>query len=873
MAPVSSVSSSSSLYGNRNVISGLASGMDTEAMIENMVSGTKARITALQQKRTIWEWKQEAFRGIIDKMVAFSNKYTSYNSNTNLLSPSFFNNAVTTTTHGAFKDMVSATGKTSSDIAITSVKQLATAAKHTATMGGSGDVPTIEGGKPIDLAQDMKISTVSGSLTFTYGTKTVDIDLGEVGEDVFADPKAFAEAINKKLSEQTITTSSGETVKANTLIKVSESGGKISFSDAKDAGNSVYISGAVGKVKETLGLDNPSKDKPSELDLSDVDLSKEVPTAEYLSEKEISVTLDGITKKIKLPKYEKPADGADSTLTDEEKKVKKSKAFLEDLQTSLTKAFGTNSEGEPKILVDQNGVAETGEFKLKLSTAKGSTMSVNSKINDALGLGENGATSYLNTGKSLGDLKLLDGMGGGYELMGEGEPIKQKDDTYRDKNGNRVNADGVRLDEDGEKMIGYDMTINGVKIGTYTKDSKLETLIADINNNTEAGVNVTYSKTTNQFLFTATETGEANGIEIKSALSTTADENGKFLETNLAAHLFAAKDADGKTIDVDERGQDAIFSMKVNGSDAYKEISRSTNTFDVDGLSITLKGEFGYKEVEKIENGQPVLDGSGNPVKERVIDNTAEEVTFTTAADADKIVEAVKSMIEDYNDMMSEIKKAYSTLPAQKKNGVKYSPLTDADKEGMSESAIKAYEDKVKQGLLFGDSDLSSLHSKLRFTFSGADATFLKSIGITSEYSMSDNTSSIKLDENKLRDALANNPDAVKDVFTKSVASGAPANGIMTTIKTQLDNYAGYLGENKGILVNKAGTSYSSRSMLNNSIQKSMDSIDKQIERWETKLSDQVDRYTSKFSQLEVLIQQMNAQSSSLAGLMMGQSS
>lgn len=856
MAPVSSVSSSSSLYGNRNVISGLASGMDTEAMIENMVSGTKARITALQQKRTIWEWKQEAFRGIIDKMVAFSNKYTSYNSNTNLLSPSFFNNAVTTTTHGAFKDMVSATGKTSSDIAITSVKQLATAAKHTATMGGSGDVPTIEG-DAINLGGDINISTVSGSLTFTYGTKTVDIDLGEIGDDVFADPKAFAEAINKKLSEQTITTSSGETVKANTLIKVSESGGKISFSDAKDAGNSVYISGAVGKVKETLKLDNPSKDKPSELDLSDVALSKESTYREYLSGKEISVTLDGITKKIKLPEYD-------------ENNEMNARDYLTAVQDSLTKAFGTNSDTTPKIQVaipaPNTDEANSSSFTLKLSTAKGSTMSVNSKINDALGLGENGATSYLNTGKSLGDLGLLKDMGGGYELMGEGEPIEQKDGSYRDKNGNRVNADGYRVEDDGEtKIIGYDMTINGVKIGTYTKDSKLETLIADINNNTEAGVNVTYSKTTNQFLFTATETGEANGIEIKSALSTTeTDGAGNFKETNLAAKLFGA---------ADERGQDAIFSMKVNGSDVYKEISRSTNTFDVDGLSITLKGEFGYKEVEKIENGQPVLDGSGNPVKERVIDNTAEEVTFTTAADADKIVEAVKSMIEDYNDMMGEIKKAYSTLPAQKKNGVKYSPLTDADKEGMSESAIKAYEDKVKQGLLFGDSDLSSLHSKLRFTFSGADATFLKSIGITSEYSMSDNTSSIKLDENKLRDALANNPDAVKDVFTKSVASGAPANGIMTTIKTQLDNYAGYLGENKGILVNKAGTSYSSRSMLNNSIQKSMDSIDKQIERWETKLSDQVDRYTSKFSQLEVLIQQMNAQSSSLAGLMMGQSS
>ena len=53
MASVSSVSSSSSsIYGNRNVISGLASGMDTESMIENAVSGYKTKISTLQQKRT-----------------------------------------------------------------------------------------------------------------------------------------------------------------------------------------------------------------------------------------------------------------------------------------------------------------------------------------------------------------------------------------------------------------------------------------------------------------------------------------------------------------------------------------------------------------------------------------------------------------------------------------------------------------------------------------------------------------------------------------------------------------------------------------------------------------------------------------------------
>ena len=87
---VSGVSRSTSIYGNRNVITGLASGMDTESMIENAISAYKNKITALTQKRTKTEWKQDAYRSIIQKMVGFSSKYTSYTSNTNLMSSSFF---------------------------------------------------------------------------------------------------------------------------------------------------------------------------------------------------------------------------------------------------------------------------------------------------------------------------------------------------------------------------------------------------------------------------------------------------------------------------------------------------------------------------------------------------------------------------------------------------------------------------------------------------------------------------------------------------------------------------------------------------------------------------------------------------------------
>ena len=94
-AMTSSSSSTSSLYGNRNVLSGLASGMDTEAMIENSVSGYQAKITELQQKQTKIQWKQDSVRSMLDQAVSINSKYTSYTSATNLMSASFFTNSKT----------------------------------------------------------------------------------------------------------------------------------------------------------------------------------------------------------------------------------------------------------------------------------------------------------------------------------------------------------------------------------------------------------------------------------------------------------------------------------------------------------------------------------------------------------------------------------------------------------------------------------------------------------------------------------------------------------------------------------------------------------------------------------------------------------
>jgi flagellar hook-associated protein 2 len=102
----------------------------------------------------------------------------------------------------------------------------------------------------------------------------------------------------------------------------------------------------------------------------------------------------------------------------------------------------------------------------------------------------------------------------------------------------------------------------------------------------------------------------------------------------------------------------------------------------------------------------------------------------------------------------------------------------------MSESAVKAYEEKAKTGLLFGDRDLSNLYDGLRNALSslGVTGNDASKLGITSSYT--DGLTTISLDESALRAALTENPDKVKDLFTKSTSTGDSSDGLMQSLKT-----------------------------------------------------------------------------------------
>ena len=831
---VSSVSSStSSIYGNRtgNIISGLASGMDTESMIENMVMGIKNKIDTQKQNQQILLWQQEAYRSISDQLVQISNKYTSYTSSTNLMSSAFFQPSIITSL-GENAGKISASGSTNSDIKITGVSQMAQTETISFTgLNGKKNATSLSGTKGVDLKGTTEVSNLAGKqLSFEYGTKSFTITFDSDRE--YNNLDDVVDEINKQLGNASITLSDGSSITMDSKIKAeATSDGKLTFkfkelNESNTLELKSYSSSDALKALNLTAGSKLTKDSQiissSKVDASTLYTEKDV--SEVLTGATMSVTYNGTTATIKMPDEEKMEEilAADDP----------NAAMKSYLQTQFDQAFGYNR-------IKVSNIGEDGKFQPSFtlkSDSDSDTLTINSGTLHVVGKGgifglDRGASNRVNTSKTLGELY---GEKDGYIQGTYFQPVEVKD---------------------GKPL--YALEINGVRIGSeYTADTTLETIMNDINNNQQAGVKVSYSTTANQFVFTSKHGGDGGQIAIDREIDGA---------MNLAASLFGSVVYDengdistvrGQSVDTFKgngvnviKGQDAEMTALINGVE--KTLTSGTNTFNIDGFTVTANGTF------------PAAAGNEN-----------EYVSFDKKVDADKIVDAVKSFVEDYNKVLAEINEQYSTQPDHNKE---YLPLTDDQKAELSDKQIEEYEEKAKQGLLFGDNDLGGLSNGLRFVFSNLD---MDAIGISVSTSYSDK-GKITLDETKLRSALASDPDAVASAFTDPLEKKQVTNsdgttswvddtssgGAMSRLKVQLDKYAATTGATKGILIEKAGSQYSPMALLQNTLQDKIDSYDDIIDSLTDKLNDKIDYYTSKFSKLETLIAQMNSQSSYLMSL------
>ena len=358
-------------------------------------------------------------------------------------------------------------------------------------------------------------------------------------------------------------------------------------------------------------------------------------------------------------------------------------------------------------------------------------------------------------------------------------------------------------------------------------NSSVSEIINKINETKELGIKITYQSNADRFVVQSTEQGASGEIDLSG---------------ELADIMFGTKGTDYTT----EDGRDAVIRVKYAGSGEEMEITRGSNSMTIDGLNLTIKGTFGY-------------DASDNYI------SGTEAITFDAQVDVENTAKVVKEMVEAYNEVVKLIHSEVSQKPNRN-----YAPLTDEQRDELSESEIEKWETEAKKGLLFNDTDVSAFADGLRFIIPSEMRSQFEKMGITVSTNYADN-GKIVFDEEAFKAALGENPDAVREAFSKEAEKKddgtVTKGGLMTNMKTVMDRYASMTGATKGVLVERAGSVYAPTTVLKNGLQKQIDDIDDYIDRLNDKLKTEQDRFISQFTSLETLISQMNSQSSYLSNM------
>jgi len=983
---MASVTSTSSSLGNTSLrgFGGMASGIDRDAIIEQMTLGTQTKISNKKGDMQSLSWKQEAYQSISDKILDLQDNYFSFTGQTNLkYASAFAKNSISVLGNEDSTALVKATG--TSDmvdyLSIQGVKQLATAAT---TMSGEKKTKAIDSkitassltndvnsvsqlaGRRLNFGiYDESKGTWSNESYFEFPT-TYTEEVMENGEtkkvtksiDYTAEPEKLVEQLNKALKDQDF----------KFRFKISEDGNSITLSETAGTFGNIRIKNTNTSSDALTGLGykgdstNGIKMSDFKVDMSDFQNSyiKKQNMVEYLTDKSLSVTYSGQTKSVKLLTEEDVKDGM--SLEDLQKAIQShmDSAFgsgkidvkIEGMGDDAHLSFDTkerdvtNDDGSAGTIKPQITISGDAELLKNLGIDKNASnkVSTNSSIWDnmeKLGFtgithaekieepkeplepvepkkpfepekpkkGEGQTQEEFEASKEYQDWKTAHEAWENGVPQDPGDPgaepekpentegqsqedfeaseayktWKENYEAWYDKSVKKQEYEQYKTDHDAWETEhktwktehetwktehdaweaanqadgGYEheraelqkqldnFKINGVKIEGLTVDMTINEMIDKINATKDAGVKASFFGNENKLVLVATQTGSGREIKLEGA-----------------AQTIFEMDGDGKlgkaTVD---GGKDAEIRVSY-GNGLSTTVTSATNTFDLEGLSVTVSGTFGYKTVTNADDGST----------RQVIDDS-KAVSFSAKADVDGMTEKVKKFFEDYNALVEEINTQITTKPDKS-----YGPLTDEQKEEMDDKSIENWEKKAKQGLLYGDSTMRELSMDIQSIFSqllgnGANYEDLKEMGITFSDDYLDG-GKIVFDEAKFKSAMSTDPEKVSNVFT---GGGDVKKGLTKIMEDTFTVYATkYASKNSngingkgsyGRLIEEAGSEKIPSSIQNNLIYTQLKEMEEQIKKFQEQLKNEQDRYISQFSTMETLINTMNTQSSYLSSL------
>ena len=271
-----------------------------------------------------------------------------------------------------------------------------------------------------------------------------------------------------------------------------------------------------------------------------------------------------------------------------------------------------------------------------------------------------------------------------------------------------------------------------------------------------------------------------------------------------------------------------------NGSLALVEINGkveqfNSNTFDYRGMKITLN---------YTTRGSGPLDASGQPTW-----SDEDNINITLKRDATDAIDKIKSFVEEYNALVKKLEDLIKESKTRTERT--YTPLTDEEKEGMTDKQIEEWEKIAKKGLLRNDSAiqgvLNSLRGALFEKVTNAGLT-PADIGVSTGNYFDGTGGQIVLDIEKLTAALEKDPEQVSKVFMDSGDSYSEK-GLMFRMDDIMYNYI-----------------YGSQSSAINQLSTSIRRANEQMESLQQKMYDEEERLYKKFAAMETAMSKLQSQ-------------
>jgi len=271
-------------------------------------------------------------------------------------------------------------------------------------------------------------------------------------------------------------------------------------------------------------------------------------------------------------------------------------------------------------------------------------------------------------------------------------------------------------------------------------------------------------------------------------------------------------------------------------------------------------GAHAGKNADFTINGLRVTDKASNTFTINNVTYTLQNTgtaNISVSVDSDNMFDKVVQFVNKYNETIEKINEKLTEERYRD-----YQPLTDEEKEAMSEKQIEKWEELAKKGLVRNDPILSSALIKMRSDFynpvSGgkisSEYSQLTQIGIKTSSNYLDKGKLIIEDEAKLKEAIQKDPNAIYELFN--------ANGITAEEKGIAKRLRETISGTIKSIEQKAGKSTFTSQQY--TLGRNLTQIDKQIDRFEDRLTQIEDRYWKQFTAMEKAIQQSNTQMSYL---------